>query len=306
MPDFYAKKITAKSPMICPSCGGLVADIEYVYKNKTDGSESFFYSCSSCTFIFSRPVLIPELSKRHMDGIVYGELFDSKLLKLIYTKLFIVPEIFKLKRTLRKFSPSLLDIGCGTGWITNEYKKRNFLVTGLEPSTERAKYASEKYGLKVINEYLENSLITEHYDVVMMRHVIEHFSNPKKLVSEVKKHLTPEGLLFLIVPNINSIGRYIFKTKWTWVLPFHCNFFTDKAIKAFMNNCGFEVLDCYQTPSPIYYPESLMRHIFFNFLKSFVKKHRVFSMLCMAPFPILGTLLGVGDNLNVIARVRKI
>jgi hypothetical protein len=71
----------------CPTCGSSVADIAYVYE---DGDErSDFFRCPDCSFLFARPVFIPELDSRQMDGIENAELFNSRLLKSIYINYFI-------------------------------------------------------------------------------------------------------------------------------------------------------------------------------------------------------------------------
>lgn len=300
MPEFINKKIDTTQPAECPACGSVVSTIHYAYRD--NDQESLFYVCPHCTFIFARPVLIPELNDRHMDGIENAEMFSSGLLKRLYINLFIKREIGKLRKWQKRRFSSFLDIGCGTGWTTFQYSQAGYETTGLEPSKVRAEFAREQYGLKILSGYVENISFEKKYDTIMFRHIIEHFADPGAVVGKVRDVLKDDGLLFVIVPNINCLGRYLFGTKWSWVLPIHCNFFTPKSIRAFLDQSGFELLECYQTPSPIYYPKSVMRIISNKSLKAFFNRYRVFSMLLFAPLAILGSFLGVGDNLNVIAR----
>jgi SAM-dependent methyltransferase len=299
MADFYKKKMKT-DPLPCPACQKPVGQVDYIYEDAE--AQSLFYSCPECTFIFARPVLIPELNDRHMDGIENAEMFNSGLLKRLYIRLFINREVRKLKKWQNKVAPSFLDVGCGTGWTTFQYHQAGFDVTGLEPSKIRSKYARSHYGLNIISDYIENVSAENKYDIVMFRHIIEHFADPGAVVRKVAGLLNDDGLLFVIVPNINCLGRYLFGTKWSWVLPIHCNFFTPGSIRALLERSGYEVLECYQTPSPIYFPQSILRVFPNRLLSSLFNRYKAAFMLLFAPFAILGSLLGMGDNLNVIAR----
>ncbi len=302
MADFYKKKIETDE-VSCPACQSTVGHVDYVYVDA--GEESLFYSCPDCTFIFARPVLIPKLNDRHMDGIENAEMFNSGTLKRLYISLFINREIRKLKKWQGKKSPTFLDVGCGTGWTTSQYQLAGFDVTGLEPSKVRSEYARNHYGLNIISAYVENISVENKYDIVMFRHIFEHFADPGSVVKKVGESLDADGLLFVIVPNINCLGRYLFGTKWSWVLPIHCNFFTPRSIRALLDQSGFEVLECYQTPSPIYFPKSILRVFPNKILIALFTRYKAAFMLLFAPLAILGSLLGMGDNLNVIARKKQ-
>lgn len=236
-----------------------------------------------------------------MDGVDNAEMFNSKLMKWLYIKLFILQEIAKVKKilTCRK-NCRLLDIGCGTGWTTKIYQDHGFAVTGLEPSKIRAGIARERYGLDIRNDYLENlSEDAGRYDVIILRHIIEHFAEPDIIMRKVRSLLCDNGVVVIIVPNINCLGRYLFGTKWTWVLPWHCNFFTPKSSSVFMERLGFKVLSQYQTPSPLYFPDSLLRTIGNTALTKFAARHAVAVKLLSAPVAVIGAMLGMGDNLNL-------
>ena len=61
----------------------------------------------------------------------------------------------------------------------------------------------------------------------------------------------------------------------------------------------------YQTASPLYYPESLARKIGSDGLHKFVKRYRLPAMMATAPLAILGLIMGMGDNLTAIAKVKS-
>jgi SAM-dependent methyltransferase len=298
--SFNKIRSLADQPQLCPTCDSSVADIAYVYE---DGDErSDFFRCPDCSFLFARPVFIPELDSRQMDGIDNAELFNSRLLKSIYINYFIKKEIRALRRAKGRGPLRLLDIGCGTGWTTRVYAEHGFAVTGLEPSRVRAEYARENYGIEVVCDYIENAEFDQKFDVVVLRHIIEHFADPGAVMRKIHAFLKADGVVLVVVPNIDCLGRYLFETNWAWLLPWHCNFFTPRSIRSLLTKEGFEMVDSYQTPSPLYYPGALMRRFPNPLVNTLMGRSRVLSMALCAPLAIGGKWLGVGDNLNVVAR----
>ena len=304
IPKIPVKKIQSQADQsqVCPACGVTVKDISYVYKDGDQKSD--FFRCSACTFLFARPVFIPELDSRQMDGIDNAELFNSSLLKSVYIKYFIKKEIRTLRRAKGQGRLRLLDIGCGTGWTTKVYADHGFAVTGLEPSQGRAGYARETYGLEVVCDYIENVEFQEQYDVVVLRHIIEHFADPGAVMRKIRSFLKPDGVALVVVPNIDCLGRTMFETDWAWVLPWHCNFFTPRSIRSLLNQEGFEPVAAYQTPSPLYYPGALMRRFPNRMVQTLMGRSRVLAMAACAPLAIAAKWMGKGDNLNVVARLK--
>lgn len=297
------KKIRQKAEILlsCPSCGEPVEDI--VYRFSSSDGNSDFYHCKACTFIFARPVLIPELDSRQMDGLENAELFNSRFLKSIYINYFIKKEIRALRRVKGRGALRLLDIGCGTGWTTHVYADQGFDVVGLEPSEVRASYARQNYNLDVVCDYIENARFEREFDVVVLRHIIEHFADPKAVLDKIRGFLKNDGVVLAVVPNINCLGRYLFETRWAWVLPWHCNFFAPQSTRRLLTGAHFKVVNLYQTPSPLYYPGALMKSFSNRFLKWLLGGNRVLAMMICAPLAFGGLVLGLGDNINALARV---
>lgn len=300
MKSFDKIGIRADQPQACPACSTPVAEITYVHQDGDHRSD--FFRCSECSFLFARPVFIPELDSRHMDGIDNAELFNSRLLKSIYVNYFIKKEIRTLRRAKGQGPLRLLDVGCGTGWTTRIYADHGFAVTGLEPSRVRAEYARANYGIEVVSDYIENAGFDQEFDVVVLRHIIEHFADPGAVLHKIRSFLKPDGVVLVVVPNIDCLGRYLFETRWAWVLPWHCNFFNPRSARRLLSEQGFEVSDFYQTPSPLYYPGALMSTFPNRFVRRLLGRSRVVAMTLCAPLAIGGKWLGMGDNINVVAR----
>lgn len=289
-----------QNTIFCPVCGHHVRHINYIYLN---GSRvSYFYSCRRCSFIFAKPEMIARLSDRQMDSVSDAEMFHSTLLKRLYTSFILDTEVKKLKKYQLSKTRTMLDVGCGTGWTSHVYSQKGFDVTGVEPSSVRANIAKEKYGLKIINEYVENLPQQNRFNNVVLRHFLEHISDPKSVVLKLKDLIETNGIILIIVPNINSLGRYLFDDKWDWVLPIHCSFFSPKSIRTLLGCSGFDVLESYQTPSPLYFTESLLRKIDNRELTSWFKEHSMAARCLSSICTVFGTAMGLGDNVTVIAR----
>jgi len=292
----------SRNQYVCTVCESIVKNVHYSYYE--DQREYKVLRCENCGFMFARPLFLPKLEDRKLDYEYDTELLSNASLRKAHEKLIISREINHVKRILGTGTFSLLDVGCGTGWTTSMWARSGFTTTGLEPSKLRAEFASERYKIKVLPEYFENLDIGEDFDVVILRHMVEHFADPYEMMLKVHSYLKPRGTVLIIVPNINCLGRYLFGTKWTWGIPYHCNFFTPKTLALLVERAGFEVITAYQTPSPLLYPESLFRYIPAG-QQLTAKHYRGLSLLSMIPFaPLLaiGYIMRFSENITIIAR----
>ncbi|MBF0542399.1 MAG: class I SAM-dependent methyltransferase [Nitrospirae bacterium] len=295
-------KITEQS-YICPVCKSNTQDVEYVYTLNNNKTEIF--RCQHCGFLFSRPVFIEKLQDRKMTSVDDANFFNNTLLQNLYINLIIKKEISKVRRILGSGRHSLIDIGCATGWITNLWKEKGFEVMGLEPSVERGEIAKDKYGINISNSFIEDFETDKKFDVVLLRHILEHIENPYNTLEKISRLMSADGVLIVVVPNINCIGRYIFDTRWSWILPYHCNFFSPDTVKTLLMRSGFEVMVSYQTISPLWYLESFLR-LFkqgSNLKNKFYKRLSSLSLVPFVPIVTAGYLLGRSDNITIIARI---
>lgn len=280
----------------CPSCGNTACSAHYRYTH--DNGESFICRCSRCSLEFMRPLVLTDVHDRMMESVDDAEMFNSNVLRTLHKRLIIAPEIAKVRKLLGKNDFSMLDVGCGTGWISRIWGDSGAQVTGLEPSQPRAKIAQQR-GVRVLSCYAEDLDSDEHFDLIVVRHVLEHLEDPVKVLRDFASRLTTNGLLLIIVPNIDCIGRKLFNTNWTWVLPWHCNFFNQYSLSSLLDLSGYDIVQMYQTPSPLWYPESFARC--FPRLGRLLHRTKL-SMLLFAPLIVLGQMTAQSDNITVLAR----
>jgi len=96
----------------------------------------------------------------------------------------------------------LLDVGCGGGYLCEEFAKTGFDVTGIDPSQNTLKAAKEhadQSRLCIAYEKGRAEAIPfsdSSFDYVSCCDVLEHVDDISKTISEVARVLRPGGLFF--------------------------------------------------------------------------------------------------------------
>lgn len=93
---------------------------------------------------------------------------------------------------------SLLDVGCGTGYITKKLKDYASVCIGCDIDTNRIMLAKNNTGL-VIADALRLPFKESYFDAVMAIELLEHVSNIKVLLEELKR--VSNGYILITVPN---------------------------------------------------------------------------------------------------------
>lgn len=122
---------------------------------------------------------------------------------------------------LRTFDPLLpkngraLEMGCYKGEFTKRLLKRFNDVTVIEGASdliaEAKKNAIAPAGKKV--KFIEGQFETvkqgEQFDAIFLIHTLEHLTDPLPVLKRIREWLSPNGKLFLVVPNANAPSRQI-------------------------------------------------------------------------------------------------
>lgn len=145
---------------------------------------------------------------------------------------------------------SVLDVGCGTGELMMCLTDYGLDSHGIEPSQD-AYSAALKSGCKVFNRTLEEHIglsLDEKYDAVTLINVLEHVTDPVKMIEQIKKLIDKDGIICISVPNefteIQAAAQKSLDTddEWWVAVPDHINYFDHKSIQTFLSKLGFEVL----------------------------------------------------------------
>jgi 2-polyprenyl-3-methyl-5-hydroxy-6-metoxy-1,4-benzoquinol methylase len=136
----------------------------------------------------------------------------------------------------------LLDVGCSYGFFLDTAQRRGWSVAGVELSTASASFARATYGLDVYTGLLADAPYDAGtFDVVTIRHVLEHVPNPAHLIAEAHTFLRPGGLILVAVPNLGSLAARLLGPQWWWIdPPTHLFYFTHATLARLLTQQGFE------------------------------------------------------------------
>jgi 2-polyprenyl-3-methyl-5-hydroxy-6-metoxy-1,4-benzoquinol methylase len=137
----------------------------------------------------------------------------------------------------------ILDVGCGSGTLLGLLKKHGFDVLGLDYSREAAAIASIENNVEVVVGSLEEAHFEDaSFDLVTLFHVMEHVTNPRQVLAEVRRILKPNGRLVIQVPNIESWQFKLLGEKWYGLdIPRHVIDYSNKSMHQLLNHAGFSV-----------------------------------------------------------------
>ena len=87
---------------------------------------------------------------------------------------------------------SVLDVGCSAGGMLDYFRSCGVSnLIGIEPSVNFAEFARNEFNLEVYTTTLEDFLdenVDRKFDLVIMRDVIEHLLDPKKVLNTLQKY----------------------------------------------------------------------------------------------------------------------
>jgi SAM-dependent methyltransferase len=126
----------------------------------------------------------------------------------------------------------LLDVGCGNGAFLAKMRDLGWEVVGVKPDPEAARVAREDFGVTVFEGRLEEAGLSDgSLDTITMHHVIEHISDPVDVLRECYRILKPSGILVIVTPNLNALGRHLMGMSWRgWEVPRHFTLYLRRAL----------------------------------------------------------------------------
>lgn len=152
----------------------------------------------------------------------------------------------RLRRLERLVRPGrLLEVGCGLGYLLNAARRRGWKGLGLEPSEFACRYAREQFGHEVRQQTLEEADLPEGgFDAVVMRDVVEHSRDPRRLLRAAWRVLRPGGAVALSAPNFGSLNAALAPGRWRHLRPEqHLFHFTPGALGRVLGECGFRLVE---------------------------------------------------------------
>ncbi|MEK7060896.1 MAG: methyltransferase domain-containing protein [Patescibacteria group bacterium] len=109
---------------------------------------------------------------------------------------------------------NILDVGCASGWFLSEislvYPKAK--CTGVDVYKKAIDYGKKTYKkLKLVQADAHNLPFKKNsFDLVICTEVLEHVVDPEKVLGEIKRVLTNDGIAIVEMDS----GNFLFKAVW--------------------------------------------------------------------------------------------
>ncbi len=118
---------------------------------------------------------------------------------------------------------TVLDIGCGGGFLTNFLASKGHKVHGIDLSTSSLKIAKENDKTGTVVYQMANAYSLPYpsgaFDAVSAMDIIEHVEHPEKLIREAARVLKPFGLFFFHTFNRNPLSYLLVIKAVEWLVP---------------------------------------------------------------------------------------
>lgn len=192
-----------------------------------------------------------------------------------------------LRRTIEKHTLKggcLLEIGCGAGYLINNFKNSGWIVHGIEFNKSAARNCEKKHGIPIIYSSEPPKDIGK-FDLVIMWHVLEHLIDINHFFYEISKLLKTHGFLVIAIPNQKSLDKFYYREKcFSYDVPRHLFHFTPKSVSRLAKKYFFEL----KVQKPLYFES------FYIPLKSeMARKKNIFGLLKGICFGILFFLVTI-------------
>ncbi|MCA9033841.1 MAG: class I SAM-dependent methyltransferase [Planctomycetaceae bacterium] len=198
--------------------------------------------CENCDFVFMNPRCTPE----HLEEI-YTVRDEEELVEL-YAKIASASVIAEYQQKLERIEAlvpnkgRLLDFACAAGYFFEQAQNRGWDAHGCDIG-QWANRAAKERGLKNLHVGMldEIGFEPESFDVIYAAQVFEHLLSPKVDLANLLRLLKPGGLLYIDVPNYQTLpimlGRDDFMLNEP---PQHINYFTPSTLRQMLQDVGME------------------------------------------------------------------
>lgn len=205
---------------------------------------------------------------------------------------------------------SFAEIGCGAGGIVHSLINSGIDAVGYDIDPTLLKFGKKMYNLPLYQ--VQFGMDSQEYDVIILRHVLEHIPNTNNILQAIYKSLKTDGILYIEVPGVRSIlsGKYNYNLMKFFVIE-HIYTFELKTLAPLVERHGFKLISgsedivaifqkCEDIPklNNSYTSANKIIQEFVNVERIFKKKYFLNIIVTMVTFPIK-------ISLYLVRKIRK-
>ncbi len=233
----------------CPVCGDKDFFKVLTAVDQTVSKKEFeIVECSKCSLRFTQDVPDESTisayykSEEYISHTNTNKGFINKLYQLVRGI-----TLEQKQRNIEKMTGikngRLLDVGSGAGLFVRHMKDKGWEVTGLEPDADARKQALSSYAVLLEPTEAMNNLEANSFDAITLWHVLEHVHELDSFLEKLKLLLKPSGIIFIALPNYNSLDAKTYETNWAaYDVPRHLYHFNPDSINVLMKKHGLTVI----------------------------------------------------------------
>ena len=214
--------------------------------------------CGACGFVTVHPLPDVETVKAHYNATRTGEGKQQQRGKLVAGFLeksnnpkrdFFSSVLSKVSAMIGKPALDILEIGSGLGVFVQYANSTGHDATGTEVTREYAEMSAESLNGRIV--HVEGDRYTDRFkpasfDLIYLEHVFEHVLQPEAMLSQIRQLLRPGGVLFLAVPNMDSLSSRLQGRYWAWAVPpDHLYFYNRSNLSLLLEKHGFTVTESF-------------------------------------------------------------
>ena len=235
----------------CPACGSTrltLLDAFPVVRNAKKRLVSFLTGCYECGLLFSNPLPTEaEIERLYGRGGKWADMHSERRRRLEAAHLH--RQRLGVTKTSRRYARDVLldalaayipietplagataiDFGCGEGKFLNRLQDRGWQTYGIEPSSEVAFLRHHR-----LLELAEDG----RFDFAVLHHVLEHVTEPLKILQRLAASVRNGGWLFVSVPRLDTLARHR-DFKYCINARTHLMCFSETCLRGLLARAGF-------------------------------------------------------------------
>lgn len=155
---------------------------------------------------------------------------------------------------IAKNANSILELGLGHGFTTkifSEYFSRHIVLEGSGAVIENFKKRFPDCPAQIIETYFESFNSEEKFDLIVAGFIMEHVEKPIQIINRFKNFLSPDGKMFVAVPNAEALNRRLGhlagflpdmqKLSENDIIQGHKRYYTVKSLTEEVRSAGYDI-----------------------------------------------------------------
>lgn len=212
---------------------------EVYFQKKLGIYKAKVVECTKCGIRYTNPILSTEIGNlQYTDSTSRYNTGRFNTPEQLYSEEHLIC-YEELKNHLRSPRDKILDFGCGRGGFVYLCQQNQIDAVGIDLNPNSIRLGLS-LGVKNLYQKDLNYIETDSFDFITAIHVLEHLDNCYDVVSEFKRILKPNGYVFVLVPNSNSVKCKV-NYRLYWKSPYqHMNGFSTRSLDILFSQFDFK------------------------------------------------------------------